>query len=97
MLLGSNPAGWLTFGVLCFLALASRFASVLLMEEAPMVKNSNSRRTKVRKDKKSNLYSVTNVKKFCSVSFETVWASIVGWSAGLASSTSLAPVRQRYR
>ena len=62
-----------------------------------MVQSSNSRRTKVRKDKKSNLYSVTNVKKFCSVSFETVWASIVGWSAGLASSTSLAPLRQRYR
>ena len=97
MLLGSNPAGWLIIGVLFSLALASRFASVLLMEEAPMIKNSNSRRTKVRKDKNTNLYSVTNVKKFFSVSLETVWASIVGWSAGLASSTSLVPLRQRYR
>ncbi len=62
-----------------------------------MVKSSKSRRTKVRKDKNSNLYSVTNVKKSCSVLLETVWASIVGWSAGLASSTSLAPLRQRCR
>ena len=56
-----------------------------------MIKNSNSRRIKVRKDKNTNLYSVTNVKKFFSVSLETVWASIVGWSAGLASSTSSVP------
>jgi len=62
-----------------------------------MIKLSNSPRVKARKDKKTNLYSVTNVKKLFAVSFETVWALIVGWSAGLASSASLAPLRQRYR
>jgi hypothetical protein len=92
---GSIPAGWLIIGVL-LLALAFRFASVLLMGGKPMITRSKSKRT-LRKNKNNSLYPVTNVRKFISVSFETVWTLIVGWSAGAAGPTPSAQWRQRHQ
>lgn len=91
---GSIPAGWLIIGVL-FLALALRFASVIFMEGMPMITRSKTRVAKTHKPKNTNLNPVTNVMKLCSVSFETVWALIVGWSAGMAGPAPSARLRQR--
>jgi hypothetical protein len=91
---GSIPAGWLIVGVL-FLALALRFASVIFMEGMPMITRSTTRVAKTHKPKNTNLNPVTNVMKLCSVSFETVWALIVGWSAGMAGPAPSARLRQR--
>ncbi len=55
-----------------------------------MKKNSNSSRRKAHSKMNTNLNSVTNVTRLISVSFETVWALIVGWSAGAAGPTPLA-------
>lgn len=93
---GSIPAGWLIIGVL-FLALALRYASVILMEGLPMITRSKSRARKAHKVKNTNLNPVTNVMKLCSVSFETVWALIVGWSAGVAGPAPSAQLRQRHQ
>ena len=93
---GSNPAGWLIVGAL-FLALALRFASVIFMEGMPMITRSKSRAHKAHKIKNTNLNPVTNVMKLCSVSFETVWALIVGWSAGVAGPAPSAQLRQRHQ
>ena len=96
MLGGSIPAGWLIIGVL-FLALMLRFASVKLMEEKPMITRSKSRVVKTHKNKNTNLNPATNVMKFCAVSLETVWALIVGWSAGAAGPAPSAQSRQRHQ
>ncbi|MGW8192181.1 hypothetical protein [Sphingomonas hominis] len=93
---GSTPAGWLIVGAL-FLALALRFASVIFMEGLPMITRSKSRARKAHKVKNTNLNPVTNVMKLCSVSFETVWALIVGWSAGAAGPAPSAQLRQRHQ
>jgi hypothetical protein len=93
---GSIPAGWLIVGVL-LVALAFRFASVIFMEGMPMMTCSKSRAAKAHDVKNANLNPVTNVMKLCSVSFETAWALIVGWSAGVAGPAPLAQPRQRRR
>tara|TARA_B100000749_G_C18411617_1_gene459333 strand:- start:672 stop:1070 length:399 start_codon:yes stop_codon:yes gene_type:complete len=93
---GSNPTGWLIIGVLSF-ALVLRFVSVKFMEGLPMITRSKSRARKAQKVKNTNLNPVTNVMKLCSVSFETVWALIVGWSAGLADPALFARLRQRHQ
>ena len=94
MLGGSIPAGWLIVGAL-FLALALRYASVILMEGTPMITHSKSGALVVPKMKNNNLNPVTDVKKLCSVSLETAWALIVGWSAGMAGPALLAQPCQR--
>lgn len=96
MLGGSIPAGLLIVGVL-FLALALRFVSVKLMEGSPMITRSTSRVAKTLKTKNNRLNLVTDVKKLCSVSCETVWALIVGWSAGAAGPSPSARMRQRHQ
>ncbi|WP_267388400.1 hypothetical protein [Sphingomonas sp. GC_Shp_3] len=93
---GATPAGWLIIGVL-FLALALRFASVLFVEGLPMITRSKSRARKTHKVKNTNLNPVTNVMKLCSVCFETVWALIVGWSAGAAGLAPSAQLRRRHQ
>jgi hypothetical protein len=93
---GSIPAGWLIIGAL-FLATALRFASVYLMEGKPMITHSKSRVRKTQPLKNTNCNPVTNVMKFCSVSLETVWALIVGWSAGATGPAPLAHMRQRHQ
>ncbi len=93
MLGGSIPAGLLIVGVL-FLALALRFVSVKLVEGTPMITRSTSR---VAKTKNNRLNLVTDVKKLCSVSCETTWALIVGWSAGAAGPSPSAQMRQRHQ
>lgn len=55
-----------------------------------MKKNSKFFRRKAHSKMNANLNSVTNVTKLLSVSLETVWALIVGWSAGAAGPTPLA-------
>lgn len=55
-----------------------------------MKKNSKFSRRKAKSKKNTNLNSVTNVTRLISVSFETVWALIVGLSAGAAGPTPLA-------
>ena len=78
---GSIPAGWLIIGVL-LLSIAFRFLSALILEGTAMKKNSKFSCRKAKNIKNPNLNSVTNVTRLISVSFETVWALIVGWSAG---------------
>ena len=87
MLGGSIPNYWLIIGALLF-ATILRFVSVIIMEGKPMMKNSNSLRP--QRNPNANINSVTSVKKSISVSLETVWALIVGWSAGAISPTPLA-------
>jgi hypothetical protein len=93
---GSIPAGLLIVGVL-FLALMLRFCSIKLMEGSPMITRSKSRVAKTPKTKNNRLNLVTDVKKLCSVSLETVWALIVGWSAGAAGPSPSAQMRQRHQ
>lgn len=96
MLGGSTPAGLLIVGVL-FLALMLRFVSIKLMEGKPMITRSTSRVAKMHKKKNNRLNLVTDVMKLCSVSLETVWALIVGWSAGAAGPSPSAQLRQRHQ
>lgn len=97
MLGGSIPAGWLIVGAL-FLALTLRYISVKLMEGKPMITRSTSRVAKTHKTKNNRrLNSVTDVMKLCSVSCETAWALIVGWSAGAAGPSPSAQMRQRHQ
>lgn len=60
-----------------------------------MITHSKSRARKAHTLKNTNLNPVTNMKKLYAVSFETVWALIVSWSAGLAGPSPLAQPRQR--
>lgn len=60
-----------------------------------MITNSKSRVRKAQTQKERHLNPVTNMKKLVAVSFETVWALIVSWSAGLAGPSPLAQPRQR--
>jgi hypothetical protein len=92
---GSIPAGWLIIGVLLF-ALALRFMSALLLRELPMIKYLKNERVTSFKNKSANLSPVTNVMMICSVSLETVWALIVGWSAGAIGPAPLAQQRLRH-
>src|SRR3546814_20252281 len=62
------------------LALALRYASVIFMEGLPMITRSKSSARKAHKVKNTNLNPVTNVMKLCSISLDTVWTLIVGWS-----------------
>lgn len=62
-----------------------------------MITRSKSRARKAHKLKNSRLNPVTNMMKLTAVSFETIWALIVSWSAGLAGPSLLAPVRARYQ
>lgn len=96
MLGGSIPAGLLIVGAL-FLALTLRYLSVKLVEGKPMITRSTSRVAKTPKTKNNRLNSVTDVMKLCSVSCETAWALIVGWSAGAAGPSPSAQWRQRHQ
>ena len=89
---GSIPAGWLIVGVL-LLALALRFWSVASSERKPMITNSSSKHALLLQNKNADLNPKTNVKMLISVSFETVWALTVGWSAGLAGPAPFAHLR----
>jgi hypothetical protein len=82
----STLAGWLTFGALFFLS-AVRYASVLLMMEVSMNKNTKLVQRKLRKSKssKANLNPVNSVVMILSVLLETVWAFGVSWSVGATS------------
>ena len=62
-----------------------------------MIKRSKSRAVEARKTQNTNLNPVSNVMKLCSVSFETVWALIVGWSAGVTGPAPSAQLRQRHQ
>ena len=84
MLGGSIPYYWLIIGAL-LCATMLRFVSVNMMEGKPMMTSSNLPRKRYKVNANSN--SVTNVKKSISVSLETVWALIVGWSAGATGPT----------
>jgi len=69
-----------------------RYASVLLMMEVPLNKNTKQSRRKLQKQMSSSaiLNPVNSVVMILSVLLEPVWAFGVSWSAGAISPTPLA-------